>query len=179
MRNAISIFILFLCCLLAATFLVVSVWMLPHELLHDSEGWGMMLVGFIDVPLLAGTGLLGALPSAMAFWLGGRRKIDRISLCISVATFALIAMTLLVAEPVRAAIIFRRYDSLWLVGFFLATAGAAILFALAIPARLGLHRGTEGGRGIGLVRLCFGAAGAVCAWRRSLPFAHILTVYWS
>ena len=67
MRNAISIFILFLCCLLAATFLVVSVWMLPHELLHDSEGWGMMLVGFIDVPLLAGTGLLARFPVPWPF----------------------------------------------------------------------------------------------------------------
>ena len=64
-------------------------------------------------------------------------------------------------------------------GSFCALPAQAILFALAIPARLGLHRGTEGGAESASCGFVSARLGPVPRLVRSLPFAHILTVYWS
>jgi tetratricopeptide (TPR) repeat protein len=102
------------------------------------------------------------------FWKGGRRTIDCMSLWVSGTTLALIALTLLLVEPLRQAICFRQSDVLWSLGLFLVPIGVAILFALVSAlgtlAARGLRRSSQVGRArIVRTSLLSGAIGALCA----------------
>ena len=109
MKKGLSIGTLILACLSLAAFVFVAVSYLPYAITKDSEGWGSMIFRCWLGPLLGGGILLFAVaPSAILFWKGGRQKRDRISLAISGVAFGLVALTWVLIEPLRHAIIFGR-----------------------------------------------------------------------
>lgn len=185
MKRYFSILVLVVCFLLAAIFLIASIMILPHAVVHDSEGWSAMVFLIVVCPCLAGaTTLFGVIPSILLFWKGGRRTIDGISLSISWTTLTLIILGFFLVEPLRKAIIFKQSDEFWSLSIFLIPIAVGIQFALVSSlltvAIQRLRKNSEvGWTQIAYTSLISGVFGSLCAlfvlWAIN---AHVVNLLW-
>jgi hypothetical protein len=158
--KSLSVLVLVLCCLSAATFIFVAVAQLPYVITNDSEGWGSMIFSYFTGPLLAGgTLLFGVIPSTLMFWRGGKQTRDRISLCISGITVGLVVLTCVLIEPLRRAVIFRRFELAWQIALAGATGIAVLALVLA-----GMRSTRKASRWFSIVAIGIGLAPILLHW---------------
>jgi hypothetical protein len=105
MAKAISIVVLSLC-ILAAASVVVMTPTFVRITSNDSEGWGSYFFGLGAVPLIAVNGLLLAIGAILSR--KNSRQLNLISVCVSGITLAVVVLAWILVEPLRQWIIFGR-----------------------------------------------------------------------